>query len=103
MFPLLMPFFISMQPKLSTVIVNSKFPFTARPHSIVLLWQPTMSVFQCFLVVKIMITYPKILLSRKMPKSLQIMNSKNYHVASDHSIQKIANKISMDVDTATQK
>ena len=103
MFTLLMPFFISMQPKLSTVIVNSKFPFTAQPHSIALVWQPTMSIFQCFLMVKIMVIYTKILLSRKTPKLLQNMNSKNFHVASDHSIQKIANKIRMDLDIATQK
>ena len=32
---------------LSTVIANSKFPFTAQPHSTVLLWQPAMSIFQC--------------------------------------------------------
>ena len=49
------PFLISMQPKLSTVIVNSKFPFTAQTHSVVLVWQSTMSIFKCFLVVKIML------------------------------------------------
>ena len=87
-----------MQPKLSTIIVNSKLPFTAQPHSILSVWQPTMSIFQCFLVVKIMLIYAKILL-----KTLQTMNSKNFHVASDHSIQKIVNKIGMDVDIATQK
>ena len=103
MFNLLMPFFISMQPKLSTITANSKFPFTAQPHSIFLVWQPTMSIFQCFLVVKIMLIYAKVLLSRKKPKLLQTMDSKNFHVASDHSIQKIANKVSMDVDIATQK
>ena len=91
-----------MQPKLSTIIVNSKYPFTAQPHSIFLVWQPTMSIFQCFLVVKIMLIYAKILLSRKTPKSLQTMNSKNFHVNSDHTTQEIANKISMDVDIATQ-
>ena len=32
--------------------------------------------------------YAKILLSRKMPKSLQNMTSKNFHVASDYSILK---------------
>ena len=62
-----------------------------------------MSILQCFLVVKIMLIYAKILLSRKTPKSLQTMNSKNFHVASDHSIQEIAKKISMDVDIASQK
>ena len=98
-----MPFFTSMQPKLSTIIVNSKFPFTAQPHSIVLVLQPTMSIFHCFLVVKIVQIYAKILLFRKTPKSLQNMNSKNFHVTSNHSIHKIANKIGMDVDTATQK
>ena len=103
MFNLLMPFFISMQPKLSTITANSKFPFTAQPHSIFLVWQPTMSIFQCFLVVKIMLIYAKILLSRKTPKSLQNMNSKNFHVTLDHSIQKIANKIGVEVDIATQK
>ena len=45
-----------------------------------------------------MLTYAKILLSRKMPKSLQNMNSKNFDVSSDHSIQKIANKIGIDID-----
>ena len=102
-FTLLMPFFISMKPKISTVVVNSKFPFTVQPHSIVLVWQPTMSIFQYFLMVKIMMIYAKILLSRKTPKSLQNMNWKNFHVASDHCIQKIAYKIGMDVDIATQK
>ena len=50
-----------------------------------------------------MVIYAKILLSRKTPKLLQNMNSKNFHVASNYGIQKIANKIGMDVDTATQK
>ena len=62
-----------------------------------------MSIFQSLLVVKIMLIYAKILLSRKMPKSLQTINWKTFHVASDHSIQKIANKIGMDADIATQK
>lgn len=57
-----------------------------------------MSIFECFFSVKIMLTYAKILLSRKMPKSLQNMNSKNFDVSSDHSIQKIANKIGIDID-----
>ena len=92
-----------MQPKLSTITINSKFLFTAQPHSIFSVWQPTMSIFQCFLMVKIMLIYAKILLFRKTPKSLQTMNSKNFHVASNHSIQKIANKIGMDVDIVTQK
>ena len=92
-------FILLMQPKLSTV----KFPFTAQPHSIVLDWQLTMSIFQCFLVVKTTLIYGKILLSRKTQKLLQNMNSKNFHETSHHSIQKIANKIGMDVDIATQK
>ena len=62
-----------------------------------------MSIFQCFLVVKIMMIYAKILLSRKTPKSLQNVNWKNFHVASDHCIQKIANKIGMDVDIDSQE
>ena len=91
-----------MQAKLSTIIVNSKFPFTAQPDSIVLVWQPAMSIFKYFCAVKIMLIYAKILLSTKMPQSLQNMNSKNFHLASNHSIQKVANKIGMDVDIATQ-
>ena len=31
------------------------------------------------------------------------MNSKNFHVASNHSIQKIANKSGMDASTEAQK
>ena len=62
-----------------------------------------MSIFQCFLLIKITLIYAKILLSRKTPKSLQNMNSKNFHVTSDHSMQKIANKIGMEVDIVAQK
>ena len=76
------------------VVLTSVFSFLAKLHSVIFVWQWTMSETSCisiesFLMLRTVLFYVKILLSTKTLRLLQNMNMQNLCMAYHHTIWEI--------------